>query len=279
LELATPEKPSEQARGPTLGYNRGMATWIAHLRIAENLLAHIPNLDPGQFAIGNLAPDASIPDENWETFSPLPDVTHFKRSQSVHKDIADLDFYREYLADVPISDTPRFSFRLGYFFHLITDNLWTIQVGKPTTERFPEQFAADDKFIWEVKKDWYGLDHIYVREHPDCLYWRVFLEAQPFDVVLPDGDRQGMAASGDLDFLPLEAITRHQGFVKAYYQMENDDIQEMITRPKNYLSKEAMDRFVKDATEKIFHIYQILWPTPPALEGISTSLELLTPDT
>ena len=250
-----------------------MATWIAHLRITENLLERIPGLDPGQFAIGNIAPDSGIPDENWEKFNPPPDVTHFKRSKSVHKDIADLDFYRDYLAKIQPDDTPRFSFRLGYFFHLITDNLWTIQVGKPTQERFPEQFAADDKFIWEVKKDWYGLDHIYVREHPNCLYWRVFLDAKPFD------SAQDRPASSDLAFLPPEAITRHLGFVKKYYQMEDDEIKEMMTRPKKYLSKEEMDRFVEDATEQILRIYQILWPTPPALDGISSSLELLTLDT
>ena len=237
-----------------------MATWIAHLRIAENLLKRIPDLDPGQFAIGNIAPDSGIPDENWEKFNPPPDVTHFKRSKSVHKDIADLDFYRDYLAEIQPDETPRFSFHLGYFFHLITDNLWTIQVGKPTQERFPEQFAADDKFIWEVKKDWYGLDHIYVREHPDCLYWRIFLNAEP--------------ASADLVFLPPKAITRHLGFVKKYYQMEDDEIKEMMARPKNYLSKEEMDDFVDDAVEKIFRIYQMLWPTPPALDGKVSALEL-----
>ena len=239
-----------------------MATWIAHLRIAENLLERIIDLDPGQFAIGNIAPDSGIPDEKWEKFNPPPDVTHFKRSKSVHKDIADLDFYRDYLAKIPPDDIPRFSFRLGYFFHLITDNLWTIQVGKPTQERFPEQFAADDKFIWEVKKDWYGLDHIYVREYPDCLYWRIFLAANP--------------ASADLAFLPPEAITRHLGFVKKYYQMEDDEIKEMMKRPKGYLSKEEMDYFVEDAAEQIFRIHQILWPKPPALDGVTSSLDLLT---
>ena len=237
-----------------------MATWIAHLRIAENLLERIPGLDPGQFAIGNIAPDSGIPDEHWEKFNPPPEVTHFKRSRNVHKDIADLDFYREHLADIPPNDIPRFSFRLGYFFHLITDNLWTIKVGKPTTERFPEQFAADEKFIWEVKKDWYGLDHIYVREHPDCLYWRVFLDAQP--------------ASADLDFLPPEAIARHLGYVKKYYQMDNEEIQEMIESPKIYLSMEEMDDFVDDASEQIFSIYQILWPSPPVLDGKNSVLEL-----
>jgi hypothetical protein len=90
-----------------------MATWIAHLRIAENLLARIPRLDPGQFAIGNIAPDAGIPDENWENFNPPPAVTHFKRSQSVHKDIADLDFYREYLANVSPDDAGLLFFPAG----------------------------------------------------------------------------------------------------------------------------------------------------------------------
>jgi hypothetical protein len=237
-----------------------MATWIAHLRIAENLLERIPNLDPGQFAIGNVAPDSGIPDENWEKFNPPPEVTHFKRSKSVHKEIADLDFYRGYLADISPDDTERYSFRLGYFFHLITDNLWTLDVGRPTSERWAKRFAADRKFIWEVKKDWYGLDHIYVREHPECLYWRVFLDAQP--------------ASADLDFLPPEALPHQLKHIRSYYQLNDDEIQDMMTRPKNYLSKEQMDRFVDESTERIHAIYQLLWPTPPALDGHFSALEL-----
>ena len=245
-----------------------MATWIAHLRIAENLLARIPGLDPGQFAIGSIAPDAGIPDEKWEKFDPPPEVTHFKRSQSVHKDIADLDFYRGYLADISPDDTGCFSFRLGYFFHLITDNLWTIDVGKPTTERFAEQFAADKSFIWEVKEDWYGLDHIYVREHPDSLYWRVFLDAEPFD------GAHDRPASADLDFLPSQALPRQLYHIKSFYQRDDDEIKAMMARPMIYLSRDDMDRFVEGATENIFHIYQILWPEPPALDGKFSALEL-----
>jgi hypothetical protein len=248
-----------------------MATWIAHLRIAENLLERIPNLDPGQFAIGNVAPDSGIPDEKWEKFNPPPEVTHFKRSKSVHKDIADLDFYRSYLADISPGDTERYSFRLGYFFHLITDNLWTLDIGRPTSERWAEQFAADRKFIWEVKKDWYGLDHLYVREHPECLYWRIFLKAEPFDTA------QGKPASADLDFLPPEALPHQLKHIKTYYQLNNEEIQDMMTRSKKYLSKEAMDRFVDDSTKRIHVIYQLLWPTPPALDGHFSALELTEP--
>jgi hypothetical protein len=242
------------------GYNRVMATWIAHLRIAENLLERIPGLNPGQFAIGSIAPDAGIPDEKWEKFNPPPEVTHFKRSQSVHKDIADLDFYRGYLAGISPDDRGCFSFRLGYFFHLITDNLWTVQVGKPTTERYAEQFAADKSFIWEVKRDWYGLDHIYIREYHDSLYWRVFLDAEP--------------VSAELDFLPSQALPRQLGHIKSFYQRDDDEIKAMLSRPMIYLSKGAMDHFVEDSTERIFHIYQILWPEPPALESCFSALEL-----
>jgi hypothetical protein len=239
-----------------------MATWIAHLRIAENLLAHIPGLDPSQLAIGSVAPDSGIPDEKWEHFDPPPEVTHFKRSHSVHKDIADLDFYRAYLANVFPDDTGCYSFRLGYFFHLITDNLWTIDVGKPTTERYPEQFAADKSFIWEVKRDWYGLDHLYVREHPESLYWRVFLDARP--------------ASADLDFLPPQALSRQMGHIKAYYQSDDDEIKAMMARPMIYLSKEAMDQFVANASECLLRIYKLLWPTPPDLDGKFSALELFS---
>ncbi len=56
--------------------------------------------------------------------------------------------------------------------------------------------------------------------------------------------------------------------------MEDDEIKEMMTRPKNYLSKEEMDDFVDNASEQIFHIYQVLWPTPPMLDGKVSALEL-----
>ncbi len=242
-----------------------MATWIAHLRIAENLLAHIPGLDAAQFAIGNIAPDSGIPDENWEKFDPPPQITHFKRSDNVHKDIADLDFYRNYLAGISPQDAPRFSFRLGYFFHLVTDNLWTIAVGKPTQERYPAEFAADKNFIWEVKKDWYGLDHIYVREHADCLFWRVFL---PFDFA------QGEPASAELDFLPPRALPHQLKHIKTYYQRRDEKIDEMVARPFIYLPATEMDSFVLETTSTLQKIYNLLWPTPPALDGLYSALEL-----
>ncbi|MGA9349697.1 MAG: zinc dependent phospholipase C family protein [Anaerolineae bacterium] len=140
-----------------------MATWIVHLRLAENLLELIEGLDAGEFAIGNIAPDSGIPDENWENFTPPPEVSHFAGppDEAGWQDITDLEFYRRYLArSCPSDNQGRFSFLLGYFFHLVTDNLWNNHIGRPTKARFAAEFEAAPKFVWEIKGDWYGLDHI-----------------------------------------------------------------------------------------------------------------------
>ncbi|RPH62559.1 MAG: hypothetical protein EHM81_01990 [Chloroflexi bacterium] len=209
-----------------------------------------------------MAPDSGIPDANWEKFDPPPEVTHFKISDGVLKDLADLDFFRRYLAgNNPARNPGQFSFRLGYFFHLITDNLWTVLIGRPTHARYGEQFAANPKFIWEVKDDWYGLDFIYVRDHPQSLFWRVFLAAQP------DGF--------DLDFLPRHALEHQINHIKTFYQRQDDEIQAAYKRPYVYLSQAEVDSFVAESTDRIFRIYHLLWPTPPNLTGKITALELL----
>jgi hypothetical protein len=237
-----------------------MATWIAHLRLAEDLLKHIPTLDEAQFAIGNIAPDSGIPDEKWETFTPPPAITHFQSQECEKRNNLDLNFYRDYLAPVDSNQISRFSFRLGYFFHLITDNLWSKLVGQPTMERYAEQFAADPKFIWTVKEDWYGLDFIHVRDHPESLFWRVFLHAQP------DGF--------DLDFIPQKAIEQQLQYIKTFYQRTDDEVLASYRRPYSYLSQSDMDKFIARAGSDLLRIYQLLWPTTPDLTGKYSALEL-----
>ena len=138
-----------------------------------------------------------------------------------------------------------FSFRLGYFFHLITDNLWSIQIGKPTMEKYAEQFKADKDFIWEVKEDWYGLDHIYVHAHPDCLFWRVLLNAEP--------------VGADLDFLPPRALHHQLGHIKTYYQRRDEDTDKMCARPMIYLSADPRGRIYIGCHSTHPRIYEILW--------------------
>ena len=78
-----------------------MASWIVHLRIAERILENIDGLDDGKFAIGNIAPDSGIPDDNWENIDPPVAVTHFQAKDRAYFDFEDLRFYQRYLASIP----------------------------------------------------------------------------------------------------------------------------------------------------------------------------------
>lgn len=254
-----------------------MSTWIGHLRIAEELLRRIPGLDAAQFAIGSVAPDSGIPeDENRTKFTPPVQVTHFQPAGKNQRDHHDLDFYRSYLRDIdPVADPLRFSFRLGYFFHLVTDNLWSLRVGRPTKERFAKQAETDPDLIYKAKDNWYGLDFLHVRAHPESIFWRVFLDARPFDLAQ---DRPVAADSipfGNLDFLPVEALTQQLAYIKEYYQRTDAEIQEMIDMPYIYLTQADMDRFVADTSRDLQTIYNILWNERRDTSNFHTAISFL----
>ena len=239
-----------------------MCTWIGHLRIAEELLTRIPGLDAAQFAIGNVAPDSGIPDAERKSFDPPVEVTHFQPANVASRDHRDLDFYRRYLREIdPVNDHLRFSFRLGYFFHLVTDNLWSLRVGRPTKQKFPEQFAADSDFIWTVKDNWYGLDFLHLRANPASIFWRIFLDAEP--------------VAADLDFLPPQALSQQLAYIKEYYQRTDADIQTMIDAPYIYFTAEEMDRFIDEISRDLHFIYQALWNEHRDVTNLHTSVLLL----
>ena len=58
-----------------------MASWIIHLRIADELLRHLGPVDETAFIFGNLAPDSGVPNEDWSAFYPPTSVSHFKRKK------------------------------------------------------------------------------------------------------------------------------------------------------------------------------------------------------
>jgi hypothetical protein len=236
-----------------------MASWIVHLRIAENLLKDIKGLDTPMFAIGNIAPDSGIPDENWENFTPPVEVTHFRLDD--RRGNEDLRFYKKVLAAESLTDdAQRYSFLLGYFFHLVTDNFWWKRIGKPTLERFKAEHQADDRFIWEVKRDWYGLDFIYVRDHPDSIFWQSFLQSE--------------IQESYLDFLPIEALHHRMAYIKDFYQRQDEKVQEMYSRPYIYLSKTEMDQFVSRVSGELLQIHQYLSDSNQDISGYASALEL-----
>ena len=238
-----------------------MASWIVHLRIAEKLLENINGLNTPLFAIGNVAPDSGIPDEAWENFNPPVEVTHFVTENESSFEFEDLRFYRDYLAGESLQkDAERYSFLLGYFCHLVTDNFWRKLIANPTKERFKTEFETERKFIWEVKGDWYGLDFIYVRDHPSSIFWQWFLKSE--------------IQESYLEFLPKEAIHHRIEYIKEYYQRQDDKVQELYERPYIYLSKAEMDKFVSSVSQKLLTIYRYLCHEKQAISRYSSALEL-----
>jgi hypothetical protein len=240
-----------------------MASWIVHLRVAENLLQIVPGLDPDQFAVGNIGPDSGIPDAKWETFDPPTEITHFHAPAASAHQSDDLGFYQKYLAGWagPAENMKEYSFLLGYFCHLVVDNLWSDRIGKPTLERYQARFAADSDFIWEVKKDWYGLDFVYVRTHPQSLFWTVFLQCgypvNYLEVLNPEGVRQRIA------------------YIKDFYRRTDAETEEMVSRERIYLTKKAMDQFVEEATRILSRGLSLLREKPDEADGKYSILEII----
>ena len=55
-----------------------MASWMVHLRIADELLPHLKGVEETAFVMGNIAPDSGVPNEDWSAFHPPKTATHFQ---------------------------------------------------------------------------------------------------------------------------------------------------------------------------------------------------------
>ena len=94
-----------------------MASWMVHLRIADELLNRIDDLDETTFVLGNIAPDSGVPNEDWSVFTPPTNVTHFK-TKPEERTFIDIDkFITEYFSSEAINGYTQkeYSFFLGYY--------------------------------------------------------------------------------------------------------------------------------------------------------------------
>ena len=244
-----------------------MASWMVHLRITEKLLDKIDGLDAEQFAIGNVAPDSGIVDENGR-FHPPKEITHYSErtdppSLYHHRDIC---FYRDYLMDANPADQKRFSFLLGYLFHLITDNLWIIDIWRPTKDKFFGGHSPSANWVDEIKADWAGQDFLYLQHHPHAFFYKSFLELDYSESLF--------------ELMPQENIQLALQRIKDFYQVDAMNFQERAQRDFLYLKKREGDRFVEDATGLLYDLYKMVWggkkrPFPTVKRSI---LELLKYD-
>jgi len=237
-----------------------MGTWISHLRIAEKLLPNYPELDEVTFTFGNLSPDSGIPNADWTEFDPPKEVTHFLKKGEGEHSIHDLVFYEQYLANVkPEDDIKLYSFRLGYFFHLICDIMWAKRIGTTTKQEFKELFRQKPKeAIGIVKDDWYGLDQLYVRDHPESNFWHVIMANPDPPSYLP--------------FVKDAALHQQYAHIRKYYSEQEDKW--FLSIPYQYLNENTMTRMVNDSIEAILIVHEKV-RTLGNLDGMKSSVKLL----
>jgi hypothetical protein len=220
-----------------------MATWIGHLRIAEKLLPHFPELDPASFAYGSLAPDFGKPLEDG-SFFPSKAVSHLVIEIDHRSKIQDLVFYREHLADPAVREDPlRFSFTLGYFIHLVCDGLWGSWIGQACKRDYKDMIAElGVEAWWTMKDDWYGLDVQFAAENPESLFWTVVMGLDDLPLYLEHQDQETVG----------DQIRRIQKF-------NANPPQELLERKEfPYLSAATMERFIKEAVQFLLEYYQMI---------------------
>ena len=212
-----------------------MASWMVHLRIADQLLDEISGLSPMEFIVGNIAPDSGVPNEDWSVFTPSTKVSHFKTGQ--HNKAEPEAFAKKYFQPEMLGSytQKQYSFYLGYLVHLMTDVAWSAKIVRPAKIAFAKEQAADpDKFIWKMKEDWYDLDFRYLRDHPDFRAFQVYKDAVGFSNVY-------------MEEFSADAFDNRRQYITGFYMQEKDN----LDREYPYLTQAQMDAFVTQTAQDI----------------------------
>jgi hypothetical protein len=209
-----------------------MATWIAHLRIAERLLNKGYNFEPTSFIVGNIGPDSGMPNEDWSEFNPPKTITHW---QTEDNRVNAKCFYEKYIeSDTTSKNQDEYSFKMGYYTHLLTDIEWSKLYDEKRKDRlYKEGLEKDKDFIWTIKKDWYGLDFLYLSKNPECIFHTAFKHIN----YVPDY----------LDYFPKGAFTKQVKYITEFYLGENEETKDNFI----YLTEEEMERFINTALKEI----------------------------
>ena len=227
-----------------------MATWVTHLMVADEVIKRVPFLRRHEFYVGNIAPDCNVENEDWTSFTPSREVTHWMGNS--RKTASDCDrFLHEYIEKRVDLDNKEESFLLGYYAHLITDAEFQrytrdeeqVKASWDRIKNHPElsrQAVGMDETWDSVKilvkgkermKDIYSLEKEYLDAHPESGYITDILCLEEF----PDY----------IDYLPKGAIVCK---VKVMGYMPEKEISQY---PYIGMTKEEYGYFAKRATELV----------------------------
>lgn len=236
-----------------------MATWVTHLIVADGVMKRIPALCRHEFCVGNIAPDCNVENEDWTSFTPSRETTHWMAGK--RKCAADCDrFLHEYMERKVILSKEEESFLLGYYAHLITDAEFQRFIRdedrvKAAWKRIKSHPELRDKATgmaetWdsikalisgkERMKDIYTIEKEYLDAYPHSGYLTEIKKLDSF----PDY----------LDYLPEGAISRKVK-IMGYMPTKTENLYPYVA-----ISREEYDLFLRSASDLVTDAIQ-MWKT------------------
>lgn len=229
-----------------------MAMWITHSIIADKVLNKGLSLDRKGFVIGNIAPDCNIESEDWTSFVPPKEVTHFMSTDK--KLSVDYErFYDEYIKDVELINTEHEAFLYGYYAHLITDLKFQKFIRNEQRVQNTYKRIKTNESLYEIVKDkehnfdtiklLFGtklafkdieyIEHRYLNEHKDASYLSVLKDIIYFEDYLA--------------FLPKNAIVRKLGVMI-------EELKIFEERELYFFDEKEYFDFIEETSELIYNL-------------------------
>lgn len=173
-----------------------MANWITHTRMADRLLTMGLPVDETYFVIGSVAPDCNQENEDWTSYIPLREQTHFMQGKSKLTVDAEGFFARH----VQNASTPLWkSFCLGYYVHLVMDRAWqrwirnedrvaasfrrlkNVPEMAEKLRGLPETYDTLKQIFGRTRiRDVERMEQLYVQQNPHCSYERILRKTTDF---------------------------------------------------------------------------------------------------
>lgn len=215
-----------------------MASWMIHLRVAQGIYEKLNLSEKEAFIMGNIAPDSGVPTADGTGFIPDAEVSHFRTvDENGIKDVHDDWFVAQYFTkEKRVSYSEKeYAFYFGYLAHLLTDKLWASEIVYGAKEKLSDLFEQDNATFWKnVKRDWYDLDFLYLKKHPEFEAFRIYEGIQEFKNTY-------------LDFFSEDAFEQRKQFIVEFYRKGVETVEERET----YISPEELDVFVEHAVVEI----------------------------
>ena len=215
-----------------------MASWIIHLRVAQQIYQQLNIESINEFVLGNIAPDSGIPSKNGSGFIPDAAISHFRSlDENGIKNIHEEQFIRQYFTPAHCLSYSKkeYAFFLGYLTHLLTDKIWAREIVYSAKEKQNALFNTNPELFWQtIKKDWYDLDFMFLKSNPSFEAFRIYCEIKDI-------------RNTYVDFFSENAFAERRSFIMNFYADGVANIEEHST----YLSKEELDVFVTSAVNEI----------------------------